>query len=204
MPASTLIIACGALAKEISELQRLNGWQHITLQCLPAGLHNTPKDIPAAVRSKIEAARGRYERIFVAYADCGTGGLLDDVLAEYEVERLPGAHCYEFFAGSERFAKLCESDPGTFYLTDFLVRHFERLVYQGLGLDRHPELLPVYFRNYRKLAYLAQTHNDDLRVKAKEYADRLGLEYQYHYTGLESFERDLNPLGKEVKQPWQS
>ena len=199
MSGSTLIIACGALAREISALQMLNGWDHLTLQCLPAELHNTPKKIPQAVRSKIEAGRGRYERIFVAYADCGTGGLLDRVLEEYGIERLPGAHCYEFFAGSEDFAKLCESDPGTFYLTDFLVRHFERLVYQGLGLDRHPELLSVYFRNYRKLVYLAQVETDDLQKKAREYAGRLGLRYQYQYTGLELFAKDLRPVGLEVR-----
>lgn len=199
MPGSTLIIACGALAREVNALQKLNGWNHITLQCLPAELHNTPKKIPQAVRSKIEAGRDRYERIFVAYADCGTGGLLDRVLEEYGIERLSGAHCYEFFTGSENFAKLCESDPGTFYLTDFLVRHFERLVYQGLGLDRHPELLPVYFRNYRKLVYLAQVETDELQKKAQEYAGRLGLDYQYQYTGLEPFAKELRPAGLEVK-----
>ncbi|MCZ6777974.1 MAG: DUF1638 domain-containing protein [Acidobacteria bacterium] len=199
VPASTLIIACGALGREINALQKLNGWDHITLQCLPAELHNTPKEIPQAVRSKIEAGRDQYERIFVAYADCGTGGLLDRVLEEYGIERLPGAHCYEFFAGSEDFAKLCESDLGTFYLTDFLVRHFERLVYEGLGLDRHPELLPVYFRNYRKLVYLAQVETDELQKKAQEYAERLGLDYQYQYTGLELFARELRPAGLEVK-----
>ncbi len=197
MSDSVLVIACGALAREIKALQQLNAWDHIRVECLPAELHNTPKKIPAAVGRKIKAARKRGQKVFVAYADCGTGGRLDALLKEEGVERLPGAHCYEFFAGSPTFAALHQDEPGTFYLTDFLVRQFERLVIHGLGLDRHPELLPVYFGNYRKLVYLAQTDSEELRGRAREAARRLGLEYDYRFTGLEHFERALQPAGAE-------
>ena len=121
----------------------MNAWDHIEFQCLPASLHNTPEKIPDAVRSKIESESGRFEKTFVAYADCGTGGMLDKALEEYGIERISGAHCYEFYAGSEAFHQLAEEEPGSFYLTDFLVQHFERLVIRGLGLDRQPQLLPV-------------------------------------------------------------
>jgi hypothetical protein len=188
---SVLVIACGALAREIRELQRANGWKHMALECLPATLHNTPEEIPAALRRKLDRVKGRYDQIFVAYGDCGTGGLLDVVLEEYGVERLPGAHCYEFFAGSSRFAAFAEEEMGTFYLTDFLVRHFDRLVFHGLGLDRNPQLLPMYFGNYRKLVYLAQTRSEELEGKARECALRLGLTYDYHYTGLDGLAATL-------------
>jgi hypothetical protein len=135
------------------------------------------------VRSKIEAEKENFERIFVGYADCGTGGLLDKALQGTGVERIPGAHCYEFFAGSEVFHRLADEEPGSFYLTDFLVRHFERLVIRGLGLDRQPQLMPVYFGNYRRVVYLAQTHSEELQSMAEEQAQYLGLEYLYHHEG---------------------
>lgn len=191
MGRSVLVIACGALAREFLELQRLNGWQHVTLECLPAYLHNTPEKIPDALRAKLDEVKGRFDEIFVGYGDCGTGGLVDALLAEYDVERLPGAHCYEFFAGSERFEELAEAELGTFYLTDFLTRHFDRLVYRVLGLDRHPELMQNYFGNYRRVLYLAQTKCPELEAKARECAERLGLEYHYHYTGLSQLESAL-------------
>ena len=168
-----LIIACGALAHEITALRRANCWDDLTVQCLPAELHNRPERIPAAVRALIQESRDRYRSIFVAYADCGTGGRLDVVLAEEGVERIPGAHCYEFFATSPVFAQLAEAEPGTFYLTDFLLRHFERLVIRGLGLDRHPELFPSYFGNYRKLVYLAQAPAPDSEDAARAIAARM-------------------------------
>lgn len=179
----TLIIACGALAHEISALQRASGWNALAVQCLPPELHNRPERIAPAVQTQIRANRERYQTIFVAYADCGTGGMLDAVLREERVERLPGAHCYEFFAGPRVFAALAEAEPGTFYLTDFLLRHFERLVVRGLGLDRHPELQQEYFRNYRRLIYLAQTHSEQARVEASRIAQRLGLTFDYRFTG---------------------
>jgi len=179
----TLAIACGALAREIVALKRLNGWQALDIECLPPELHNRPERIPAAVKKAIDGARGRYERIFVAYADCGTGGQLDQLLAAEQIERLPGAHCYEFYAGREAFAALHEAEIGTFYLTDFLVRHFDRLVIEGLGLDKHPELARQYFGNYTRLVHLAQLDDAALSAAAEAAAQRLGLRYERRYTG---------------------
>jgi hypothetical protein len=178
-----LVIACGALAHEITALRRVNRWDRLDVRCLPAELHNRPEKIPEAVRGLIHASRARYRSIFVAYADCGTGGMLDKVLREEGIERIPGAHCYEFFATSAVFNALADAEPGTFYLTDFLLRHFERLVIVGLGLDRHPELFPSYFGNYRKLVYLAQAPASHSESDARAIAARLGLEFEYRRTG---------------------
>jgi hypothetical protein len=178
-----LIIACGALANEITALRRANGWNQVDVRCLPAELHNRPEKIPAAVRSLIQASRESYGSIFVAYGDCGTGGLLDQVLREEGVERIPGAHCYEFFATTPVFAALADAEPGTFYLTDFLLRHFDRLVIRGLGLDKHPELFSAYFGNYRKLVYLAQAPGAKSQEEALAVATRMGLDFEYRQTG---------------------
>jgi len=178
-----LIIACGALARELKAVIAANGWQHMQLRCLPADLHNRPERIPEAVRDKIRAGRARFGRILVAYADCGTGGLLDRVIEEEGVERLPGAHCYEFYAGTPAFTALADAEPGSFYLTDFLVRHFERLVIRELGIERHPELAAQYFGNYRRLVYLAQSEDAQLHEQARQAADRLALEFHYQFTG---------------------
>jgi hypothetical protein len=191
MQATVLLIACGALAKEIVALQKRNGWSHIKIQCLPAELHNRPEKIPAAVRATIEEHREHFEHIFVAYADCGTGGQLDQMLAEFNIERLPGAHCYDFFAGETVFAKLGADEPGTFYLTDFLTQHFDRLVKKGLGLDKHPELTTAYFGNYKRIVYLSQTKSDKLAALAAEHAQYLGLEYEHKHTGLGNVERAI-------------
>jgi hypothetical protein len=187
-----LIIACGALAHEITALRRANRWDDLTVQCLPAELHNRPERIPAAVRALIQESRDRFRSIFVAYADCGTGGRLDAVLAEEGVERIPGAHCYEFFATGPVFAQLAEAEPGTFYLTDFLLRHFERLVIRGLGLDRHPELFPSYFGNYRKLVYLGQAPAPDSEDAARAIAARMGLAFEYRRTGYGTLQTKLS------------
>jgi len=178
-----LVIGCGALARELVAVVDQAALPNVDLTCLPATLHNQPGGIPAAVRAKIREARPRYERIFIAYADCGTGGLLDAMLADEGVERLPGAHCYEFYAGSAAFASITDEDPATFFLTDFLARNFERLVVVGLGLDRHPELLPIYFGNYHRLIYLAQTDDPSLLVGARRAARRLGLTFEVRRTG---------------------
>lgn len=189
---ATLVIACGALAREILALRTLNQWPHMAVQCLPADLHNRPDKIPALVRAKIQAARGQFASIFVAYADCGTGGLLDAVLREEGVERIPGAHCYEFFAGSQAFAALAEQEIGTFYLTDFLLRHFDRIILRGLGIDKHPELLPLYFGNYTKLTYLAQVPHQESVVAAQAAATRLGLAFEYRETGYGELAHNLH------------
>jgi hypothetical protein len=184
---SVLLLACGALAREMLALKRLGGWDHVAIDCLPSGLHNTPWDIPEAVREKLEKVKDSYDEIFVAYADCGTGGRLDAVLDDYGIERLPGAHCYEFYAGAERFAAIQEVEIGTFYLTDFMVRQFDAIVIRGLGLDRHPELKSVYFENYQRVVYLAQTDSPKLAAKARRCAEQLGLEFEIHFTGLDAF-----------------
>jgi uncharacterized protein DUF1638 len=180
-----LVIGCGALARELVELTRRAGLPAMDLTCLPASLHNRPEKIPGAVGARIRRARADgYDRIFVAYADCGTGGLLDRVLEEEGVARLEGAHCYEIYAGRAAFAALADAEPGTFYLTDYLVRNFDRLVVRGLGLDRHPELLTVYFGNYRRLVYLAQADDAQLTVRAAGAAATLGLAFERRLTGL--------------------
>lgn len=188
MAEGALVIACGALARDILAVIRRHGWSSIQVECLPASWHNTPARIPEGVREKLRAARGRFARVFVAYGDCGTGGLLDAVLAEEGVERLPGAHCYEFFAGSETFAALHDDEPGTFYLTDYLARHFETLVIKGLGIDRHPELQPLYFGNYRRLVYLSQAGDRALEAGARAAARRLGLAFEMRTTGYGALE----------------
>jgi hypothetical protein len=196
-----LIIACGALAREITALKRANAWEQLDVRCLPADLHNRPERIPAAVRGLIRASRAHYRSIFVAYADCGTGGLLDAVLAEEGVERIPGAHCYEFFATSPVFTALAEAEIGTFYLTDFLLRHFERLVIQGLGLDKHPELFPTYFGNYRKLVYLAQRPSPDAIERASAIATRMGLSFESRVTGYGTLETALTAAVRRDATP---
>jgi hypothetical protein len=198
---AVLVIACGALAREIAALRRANAWAHLDVACLPPELHNRPERIPGAVRERIRASRERYATIFVAYGDCGTGGGLDAVLREEGVERIPGAHCYEFFAGTRPFASLAAEVPGTFYVTDFLLRHFDRLVIRGLGLDRHPELAPQYFRNYRRLMYLAQVDAPERIAAARAAAARLGLGFAHRVTGYGGLERGLRTAAGRLL-PW--
>jgi hypothetical protein len=175
------IIACGALAREIATLTAQS--PHISLRCLPALLHNRPEKIPAAVRDAIRTARLEHDDVFVAYADCGTGGMLDRVLAEEGAERLPGAHCYAFYSGNDAFTAAGDADMRSFFLTDFLARQFTALVIEPLGLDRHPELRDAYFGNYTKLVYLAQTNDAGLDDAAQAAAGRLGLAYERRFTG---------------------
>ena len=188
---STLLICCGSLAKEITALVRENGWDHMRVQCLPAHIHNTPEQIPHAVRRQIHEARDEVERIFVLFSDCGTGGRLDQVLKEEGVERIGGAHCYEAFFGFEDYAALIKAEPGCFFLTDFLVRHFDRLIVRGLGLDRYPKLRGIYFDRYKKLVYLAQSPDPALRAKAAAAAESLGLDLEVRVTGYGEYEKFL-------------
>lgn len=203
MSSQTLIIACGALAHEITALININQWSHLKVQCLPADLHNTPQLIPEAVQRKIQNARKTYSQIFVAYADCGTGGMLDKVLQEERVERLPGAHCYAFYAGQEQFDELAEEELGTFYLTDFLARHFDRLILHGMGIKKYPELLPQIFANYTKMIYLAQKPTPELKARAQAAAESLGLEYSYRETGYGDLASALKHTAEHPIQ-WQN
>ncbi len=188
---TTLLICCGATAREVLGIVEANGMNTMRVESLPAGLHNTPQLIPDRVREKIRANRARYQRILVLYSDCGTGGRLQKVLDEEGVEGLGGAHCYEMYAGSAAFADITEEEIGCFFLTDYLTQHFERLVIQGLGLDRHPELRESYFGNYKKVLYLAQRDDPGLRAQAAAAADRLGLELEIRQTGFGNYREFL-------------
>ena len=182
--APILVITCAAIAREVNEIKKLGQWEQMDLQAITADLHSRPEKIPAAVAARIDNARGRYRHIFVAYGDCGTSGELDRVLEERGVKRLPGAHCYDFLAGRESYRQMQEDEPGTFYLTDFLAQHFRRLVIEILGIDRHPELKEMYFGNYTRLVYLAQTESEELTALARAAADELGLRFERVFTGM--------------------
>ncbi|MCY4664881.1 MAG: DUF1638 domain-containing protein [Acidimicrobiaceae bacterium] len=195
-PSRVLVIGCGALVRELQEIVARNGAQHIAVECLPAIMHNRPERIPDAVRRRVRAAkaRGGYRTILVGYMDCGTGGLLDRVCAEEGVERLGGAHCYELYVGAGTFAGLQEAEPGTFYLTDYLVRHFDRLIMKGLGISQHPELLEAYFGNYTRVVHLAQTDDDRLARAAEQAAARIGLRCERIVTGIEGLQDPIVEL----------
>ena len=202
----TLLIACGALAREVVALKRIHGWDALDITCLPGIWHNRPEKIPGGVRRKIRAGRKTHERILVAYGDCGTGGELDRVLAEEGVARIDGPHCYQFYAGTAAFEALMEQDPTCFFLTDYLVRHFDRLIIEGLGIDRHPELKELYFGNYTRLVYLAQLEDPKLKEKAEAAAARLGLAFEYRLTGYGELEAFIAAAPKQGggSQSWRS
>ena len=187
-----LILACGALAHEIVAITRQ--LDHIDLQCLPAILHNHPERIVPAVREAVARTTG-YDHIFLAYADCGTGGQLAEAAKELDIEMMPGPHCYAFFQGTEDFMQKAGEEFTSFYLTDFLVRQFEAFVWKPLGLDRHPELRDSYFSHYEKLVYQAQTQDAALKAKAEDCAKRLGLVFEYRFTGFGDLETALKNLG---------
>ena len=179
----TLFITCGAIAREVIAIKTLNKFSKVEVSCLPASWHNSPEKITPAIKNKIRTAKAKFARIFVLYGDCGTGGELDKLIEEEGVTRIPGPHCYEFFMGREEFEETHADEPGCFYLTDYLARHFDRVVLKGLGLDRFPELLFEYFKNYKKLIYIAQTDDNSLELKARKAADRLGLQYERRIRG---------------------
>jgi hypothetical protein len=190
----TLVIACGALGRELVAIKTLNRLDHLDITCLPAIWHNHPEKIPEGVRQKIRANKSRYDQILIGYGDCGTGGQLDTVIEEEGVSRIAGDHCYAFYAGLDRFAQMHEAELGTFYLTDYLARHFDRLIIKGLGLDRYPQLRDSYFGHYKRVVYLAQVEDPALDRKAEAAAERLGLSYEKHATGfglLASFMADV-------------
>ena len=184
----TLIIACGALAREILALIDRHGWTHLELTCLPASLHNRPSEIPGRLREAIATAEGRYRDIVVAYGDCGTSGAIDAVLDEAGLERFHGPHCFATYAGQGDFAAMMDEEPGSFFLTDYLVRQFDTLIIRGLGIDKHPELQDMYFGNYQRMVYLAQTDDPKLDAAAKAAADRLGLAFERRRSGYGELE----------------
>lgn len=186
------VIACGAIAREIVALTRINGLDHIDLRCLPAILHCYPQKITPELQKAVSEARERgFERIFIGYADCGTGGDIDRLCEREGIARLSGPHCYSFFTGNEAFEKTADDDVTSFFLTDFLARQFEAFVIEPLGLDRHPELKEMYFGNYRKVVYLSQEEDEELQKKAKAAADYLDLDYEYRFTGYGDLGREL-------------
>jgi len=178
---TTLFIACGALAKEIIALKKATGWSQLTVTCLPAHWHNMPEKIAPAVLAKIRGMGQRFDQVYVIYGDCGTGGELDRMLEKEKVERIPGPHCYQFLMGADEFTTTHEAEPGCLYLTDYLVQHFDRIIFRGLGLDRYPQLLSDYFGNYTKLIYVSQIEDQRLQTKASKAAKQLGLAYDYRH-----------------------
>lgn len=200
-PERVLLIACGALAREILALKDANRWDHLDLTCLPADLHLRPERIPDAVEAAVDRHRAAYRHIFVVYADCGTGGLLAARCAALGVAMVPGPHCYAFYEGLDAFAAQAEDEVTTFYLTDFLVRQFDAFVWRPMGLDRHPELRDMYFGNYTRLVYQAQTDDPELDAKAQEAAQRLGLAYQRRFTGYGDLGQFLAALQPSTAKP---
>jgi len=195
VPGKVLILACGALAREILAIKSANGWDHMDLTCLPAKYHLYPDKITEAVEAAVLKHRETYDSIFVAYADCGTGGLLAAKCAELGVEMIKGPHCYSFFEGNDAFAAH-DDEITAFYLTDFLVRQFDAFIITPMGLDKHPELRDMYFGNYTKLVYQAQIEDAALKAKAEVCAARLGLAFEYRFTGYGDLENALQFANK--------
>jgi hypothetical protein len=190
---STLLIACGALAREVIALRDRHGWDAKIL-AIPALLHNTPDRIPPAVEKRVKEVAADYERIFILYGDCGTGGHLDATLEKLGIERISGPHCYEQYAGVEGFEALMDEEPGTFFLTDYLTQSFDHLVIEGLGLDVNPGLRDMYFGNYRRMVYLQQRSDPGLLEKAQWAADALDLPLEVRPTGYGALEERLLAL----------
>jgi hypothetical protein len=188
----TAVIACGALAADVRRIARRRGWD-IDVHPVPALLHNRPERIPPAVREEIGRLSERYERVAVAYADCGTYGALDDVVSRSRVERLKGQHCYDLF-GRDEVREALEEEPGTYFLTDFLARTFEHTVMRELGLDRHPQLRDDYFGNYTRVLWLAQRPTLGTKLAAERAATALGLPLEVREVGDAGLERALESL----------
>lgn len=186
---SVLIIACGALVREIEAVS--SQLPDYTLRCVPATYHNRPEKIVPAIEAILDETDGAYEKTVLAFADCGTGGAIDRLCETRGLERLSGAHCYAFFTGVEAFDAHMSEDLGTFFLTDFLARQFDSLVIKPLGLDRFPELRDNYFGHYSRLVFLSQIEDPALLEKAEDAAKRLNLKFEHKPTGLSPFARDL-------------
>ncbi len=196
-----LVIACGALVAELRAVLAANDLADaVEVRYLPANLHNRPGRIVPELQLLLDEHDPQTDRtVLIGYADCGTGGALDRLLSERtNLRRLPGSHCYEFFSGSAPFAALAEAELGTFYLTDFLAKHFDALVWQGLGLDLHPQLLPTYFGNYTRLVLLSQTQDAAVLAAAERAAQQLGLHFEHHHVGLAPFEQAVTVTLRKV------
>lgn len=198
---STLLLACGALAKEVIALIDANRLDDaVTVDCLPASLHHKPALIPDALRERLQQTKGEYDQIIIGYGDCGTSGEIDDVCLEFGATRIPGEHCFEFYAGSATFAALHEAELGTFYLTDFFARHFDLFVLEALGITAHPELETMYFGNYKKVVYLSQDATPALLKRARAAADRLGLAFEHVSCGYGELATTMVSLGPHTKR----
>ena len=192
MANKSLVIACGALANELYAIKAMNKWEHYDVQCLDAKLHNRPDLIAPKLAEVITKKGGSYDQILIGYADCGTNGAIDLLIEnDWRLERLSGPHCFSFFIGEREYNRLSEQEPGTFWLTDFLVRHFDSMVIKSLGLDKHPELRDMYFSNYTTATYLSQIPGEDLLRTAKNCSDKLGLDFKHIHTGFGAFEQAL-------------
>jgi Protein of unknown function (DUF1638) len=194
MTVAPLVLACGALASELRTVLKAQGLADaVDVVYLPANLHNRPERIVPELEPLLDAAAAQHRPVFIAYADCGTGGALDALLERHPgTTRLPGSHCYEFFSGAQQFAAMHEEELGTLFLTDFLAKHFDALLWQGLGLDRHPQLRDMYFGNYRRVVLISQSTSVDVIAKARAAAERLDLEFEHRHVGLEPFTRDVS------------
>ena len=198
-----LVLACGALARELIAIFDANGLDNVTLECLPGEYHMRPEKIVPALEERLSkqlAERSddgksdpddRYDQVLIGYGDCGTSGALDRFCDDRGFDRIPGEHCYQFFAGADRFLELHDDEPGTFYLTDYLAKHFDLFVIKALGIDRHPELAEVYFGNYQRLIYLRQIGDSTVEAKARVAAQTLGLEFQMIETGYGELESSV-------------
>jgi len=190
---TTALVICGALGREVKEMTVRRRWD-VDIHGLPALLHLYPNRIVSELRDKLHELKPRYEKVVVVYGDCGTAGRLDPVLDELGVSRVPGPHCYEMFAGRELFLEISDERPATYFLTDWLVRNFNRAVVRGLGLDRYPDLKQTYFGNYESLLYRRQVPNPKLAEKAAAIAEYLGLPLEIRDVGLGELEDRLAAL----------
>lgn len=196
-PGRILLIACGALAREIIDINSNNQLTHIDLTCLPAQLHLYPDEIPEAVKAAVIKHRNSYDQIFVVYADCGTGGALERMCADLGVEMVAGPHCYSFFEGNQAFAKRTDDGEITaFYLTDFLVKQFDAFIWRPMGLDKNPELRDMIFGHYTTLVYQSQITDAAMVQRAKDCADRLNLRFEHRHTGYGDLETTLQSWAK--------
>ena len=193
------VIACGMIAREVLAVNEQLGIEHIDLKCLPADYHHHPEKIAPEMDKAIASAReDGFEHVFVGYADCGTGGELDKICQKHGVERISGPHCFSFYMGNQQFLASEDDYLTTFFITDFLARHFETFMKRPLGLDKHPELREVYFANYERALYLAQVEDPELEANARRAAEFLGLTYEYRFTGYGDLSTEISGYVKSI------